>query len=524
MESRRLAPTIGRLALLGLWFGIVQALPAYAQRGEFDALYEDEVNDSEEAALSEDPYPEQQRSLQSDLAPLSRELEDSLHQAGPYDGPDGGTAADEDHELTAYGSRGPVGTQIHPPSVVNMPPPPQSLPLSGVFGPGFQFKTADDGFSLQFHNLTQLDSRWYGTPNQEPVRDEFVFPRQWLIFNGKLNKNYEYFTAWAFGATSVNLLDAFLNVHYDDRVQLKLGRFKTPFTYEFYTLPIQGLVTPERSLFFNNFGINRDVGAMVHGTVFNKQVDYAVGAFNGNRNGYTDTNDSKDVLAYVNYRPFEGSCYEALEHLNIGGSLAYGDANNPALPSVLRTDVATTGDASLGIPFLAFNPGVREVGPHKLFSAHLAYYYQQLSLIAEWESGTQEYQAPGAPINTSLPIQSYYVQAGYFLTGEVVTGRNVAKPICDFNPLTGGLGAIELMARYNYLDISNKVFSKGLADPTVWTNRLDLTDVGVNWYWNQYVKTAILWEHNNFASPVQFRPGATHSSSDMFWTRMQIYF
>ncbi|MGH2031970.1 hypothetical protein, partial [Acinetobacter baumannii] len=79
---------------------------------------------------------------------------------------------------------------------------------------------------------------------------------------------------------------------------------KTPFTYEFYDLPINGLPNPERSLFFNNFGLNRDLGVMAWGQLFDKRLDYAVGVFNGSRNGFIDTNDSKNVAAYVNFQPF----------------------------------------------------------------------------------------------------------------------------------------------------------------------------------------------------------------------------
>ena len=66
---------------------------------------------------------------------------------------------------------------------------------------------------------------------------------------------------------------------------MRAGRFKTPFTYEFFVEPVQGLLSPERSVFFNNFGQNRDLGVMAFGRLFDKKLDYAVGIFNGTRNG-----------------------------------------------------------------------------------------------------------------------------------------------------------------------------------------------------------------------------------------------
>ena len=55
-------------------------------------------------------------------------------------------------------------------------------------------------------------------------------------------------------STPFSLLDVFLDINIDPRFVVRAGRFKTPFTYEFMVEPVQGLILPERSLFFNNFG------------------------------------------------------------------------------------------------------------------------------------------------------------------------------------------------------------------------------------------------------------------------------
>jgi phosphate-selective porin OprO/OprP len=100
--------------------------------------------------------------------------------------------------------------------------------------------TQDDEYQFQVHNLTQIEFRVHQQGGQDPVRDTFAIPRSGSSLSGRLTKPYEYFVATSFGFDSFNVLDCFLNVHYDDRIQLKLGRYKTPFTYEFYALPING--------------------------------------------------------------------------------------------------------------------------------------------------------------------------------------------------------------------------------------------------------------------------------------------
>lgn len=417
-----------------------------------------------------------------------------------------------------------------PSSRFRMPATTINSPLKGKFGPGFELKTDDDEFVLQFHALTQFDGRFYEQSTQDPVKDTFVFPRAWWMFSGRITKPFEYFLSFADGFDDINVLDVFLNIHYDDRLQFKIGRFKTPFTYEFYTEPIQGLISPERSLFFNNFALNRSLGMQAWGRLFNKTVplDYAVGIFNNTRNSFLDTtSDQKNVLAYLNWRPFALLENSLLENFVFGGSVMAGNQDSPPNPRTLRTVVPTSGNAAIGIPFLAFNPDARERGPRAFWSLHAAWYHKQLSLIAEWQSGYQDYVLSTNVNNrTRAGVQSYYVQAGYFLTGENVSGRNVVKPYKDFDIRKGrfGLGAIELTGRFNALNIERNIFTAGLADPNLWTSNLYTVEPGVNWYLNQYLKVVFAWNYAVFGNPVRYSPTGLHKTSDLFLLRFQLYF
>lgn len=415
-----------------------------------------------------------------------------------------------------------------PPSArFNMPAPPLTFPLTNSFGNGFELKTKDDEYTIQFHNLTQVDGRFYEQRNQAAVKDTFTIPRQWFIFSGRLTKPIEYYVAFAEGFDTLNLLDCFVNFHYSDKLQLKVGRYKTPFTYEFYALPINGLITPERSLFFNNFGLNRDLGVMPWGTLLDKRVEYAAGIFNGTRNGYLDANSAKDFLGYVNFRPWVNNEDCCLEYFNFGGSMMFGYENNRPIPQTLRTSVATTGNEILGVPFLTFRDAVVENGERQFYSLHSAWYYQQLSLVGEWQSGYQSYNFRDSGFSsTQVPVQSYYVQSGYFLTGETVSGRGMVKPIRPFDIRKGkfGWGAWEPMVRFNYLDIGRTVFTLGYSDPNLYANRVTMVDVGVNWYLTQYLKFVFEWEHAEFNEPVAFAPGRRQLTSDLFLCRLQLFF
>ncbi len=442
-------------------------------------------------------------------------------------GPGGGVLGPAEASAAGGGSaaaRGPL--EARRTSRFNMPGISSDFPTTGIFGPGFQLQTRDEEFQLQFHDLTQVDGRFYTRGQQAPITSTFLIPREWFIFSGRLSKPFEYYVSTAEGIDSLNILDVFLNINYDKRLQFKIGRYKTPFTYEFYNLPINAFVTPERSLFFNNFGLNRDIGLMAWGTMFDNRFDYALGIFNGTRNGYVDANDFKDFVGLVNYRPFATWTDHPLENLSLGGSTDTGLENNVPIPQVFRTNVATTGNLAIGPEFLALNKNVMESGLRAFWSLYAAYYYQGLSLIGEWESGYDSYAIANQKYQTRVPVQSFYVMGGYFLTGERVSSRGIVRPLRNFDVRPGkrGPGAIELIARYNYLNIGRNVFTSGLADPTLWTNQLFTTDLGVNWYLTQYMKIYMGWQHAGFGNPVSYAPDRFQSASDQYWLRFQIYF
>jgi phosphate-selective porin OprO/OprP len=176
------------------------------------------------------------------------------------------------------------------------------------------------------------------------------------------------------------------------------------------------------------------------------------------------------------------------------------------------------------LPFLAFGPHVLEQGTRALWEAHLAYYYGGLSLVAALEGGHESYSNRAAPVH--IPLNGWFVQAGYILTGETIRDRTNIQPLSPFDLRQShfGLGAWEVTARYSQLDLDSRVFTAGLADPILWTNHAKLVDVGVNWYLNQFVKIYFDWEHPIFGSPVFSSTGRFRRSDDQFWLRTQLFF
>lgn len=412
-------------------------------------------------------------------------------------------------------------------SKFNVPATLENMKVNAKFGPGFELRSDDDEYIFQFHNLTQMEYRGYDGPGHALQRDSFLIPRQWWMFSGRITKPVGYFVSIADGFENLSMLDVFLDFDIDPRLRVRTGRFKTPFTYEFMVDPIQGLIQPERSIFFNNFGQNRDLGAMAFGRLFGGKLDYAAGIFNGTRNGYVANTDSKSVTAFVNWKPFNDVEDGVFQNLNIGGSVFGGTQDTVPVPQTLRTVVPTAGNTVAGVPFLAFNGNVREVGPMTLWDLHAAWFYRQLAVIGEWGSGFQDYALNNRlAYRTHLPISSFYLQAGYLLTGETRSGLGVVKPLRPFNLSAEkfGLGAWELTGRYQHLDIGQEVFTSGLSDPNLWANRLNVVDLGFNWHINQYLKFMFNWEHTMFNNPVFTNVGNWAEDNNLFLARIQLFF
>ena len=95
----------------------------------------------------------------------------------------------------------------------------------------------------------------------------------------------------------INLLNAFINLHFDDRFEVRFGRFFTPLTYDQYAISNYWLPTPERSVFTTNVGLSRQFGLMAWGYLFDKRLDYAAGVFNGSRNSFESLNSGVDFVA-----------------------------------------------------------------------------------------------------------------------------------------------------------------------------------------------------------------------------------
>ncbi len=450
---------------------------------------------------------------------------------GPSGSVEGGGSSNAGGDGRARGGQGTIGRtrEDEKPRKINT-----------TVSNGLKWTSEDDEFQVVLHNLTQAETRNFpGAGGQSPLKSQFFIPRQRLYFTGRVTKNVEFYTVINRGYGSLDLLDAFIDLDFDPRAKFRVGRTKTPTSYEYYQIAEGDLIAPERSLYTGNLSGNRQDGFMFLGQVLEKRAEYALGVFNGPRRSFQDFNNDKDLYAFFNFRPFEyDESLPGLKYFNVGGEYDFGNESNPVQPSSFHTanDQSSAASnatlASLSPTFLVLNNNVREYGPRDHYSAWVAWYYKSFNLLAQYDGGGQDYALGTGTSKIHVPTQGFFVQGYYFLTGEQITRRVDIRPLKNFafkNGRLTGPGAIEVQSRISTLDLGRSVFDGGLADPNLWANHAYAVDTGINWYLNQYTKIYFDWQHSGFNQGV-FNGNAVRGpaeltrSINLIWLRFQLFF
>jgi phosphate-selective porin OprO/OprP len=417
----------------------------------------------------------------------------------------------------AAGPSGPGGEEKSPPARVDL-------------RHGVRLSSADGRFRVEFHDLSQFEGRFFTPTGSAPgdLHNNFDIPRQRLYFAGQVDEWFEFYSVLNRGYGAFDVLDSYVNFRFGEGFNVRVGRTKTPYTYEYYKVAEGDLIAPERSVFVGNLAPNRQVGAMAYGRWLDERVEYAAGVFNGPHKSFQDFNNFKNPFLFVNTRPFLLGGSDLVRHLNVGGSVNFGREDDPLEPNVLRTanDETVSPNADNVSPtFLRFNDGVTERGGTAFWSGDVAWFYRNWTALAAYNGGFITYATP-AREGVRVPFQGGSVAVTVFLTGEEITTRKEVEPRRDFDwrdPF-GHPGAVELYSRVAYVNAGSNLFADGLADARLWSNDALVLDTGVNWYLNRYVRVFLDWQHSEFGSPVRVGENRFTNSADLFWLRTQLYY
>jgi phosphate-selective porin OprO and OprP len=367
-------------------------------------------------------------------------------------------------------------------------------PVVEVGPQGFFIRSKDDSYNLRIGGYMQADGRFY-LSEPKPTGSEFLIRRLRPFLEGTVGKYYDFRFMEDFGQGTTILEDAYADVHYWPEFRLRVGKFKEPVGLE--------RLEEDRALKFVERALptdlvpDRDLGFNLHGDLFAQRVEYALGLFNGTADNTAtadgDNNDGKDFGARIFVHPFADTSLEYVRQLGFGIAGTYGDERSTTIDSSYKS----TGQNV----FFSYAKGVVAAGPRYRISPQADYYWKSFGLLGEFVQNTQRLLLPPSKGKAAHPRtisnQAWQLAATYLLTGEDATYGQV-KPRRNFDPIGGGIGAWEVVARIDGLQIDRDVYKYGLASSS--TSSLEAFEwaLGVNWYLNPNVKMQFDYEHTGF--------------------------
>ena len=363
-------------------------------------------------------------------------------------------------------------------------------------------RATDGNFRLSPVGRVQVDFRGYEEGSS--LKNNFLVRRGRIGLLGTFYKYFDFFVEADFGQGAAVLTDGYVELRYWPELRLRAGQFKVPFSYE-DLFSDNNIDFVERSV-ADNLAPSRDLGAMLHGSLFGGVVSYAGGIFNGTGQNTADTNNSKDLAGRLVVYPFRQTEVALLRNLHLGADVTWGEQDSG---QSLRGRTDGT--------FVFFNR-IDTRGDRLRYSGEVAYYTGPFTMYGEYIQSEEERKGLGTG-GRDLPDlfgRGWYVTTTYMLTGETKVPGQTVVPNRWATPVgpERGWGAWELAARFAQLDFRAR---------DITGNRVDALTLGLNWYLTPNVK----WYFNfvqNWIADVSRGPIRGEDASWEFLTRLQLWF
>lgn len=345
--------------------------------------------------------------------------------------------------------------------------------LAAYWKNGLRLDSADGQFKLKIGGRVQNDWAVYSTDKK--VRRQFgrigdgtEFRRARFFMEGSVYGNIKYKFQYDF-AGSDPFKDAYIQLR-----QLPLagnftvGHFKEPFSLEQLNSS-KYLTFMERSL-PNVFSSGRSLGVGLNRAFLDKRATAAFGFFREGNPADTSTTFGNSGIYNATTRftilPWYQEEGRQLLHLGLSYRHAFHDKGN-------KIRWRQRPEAHLGPRFVETPKFHIEDADY--FNPEVALVYGPASLQFEWMSALVD-----RPSGDDIQYGGFYVFGSFFLTGEHRAYKTSSGAFDRVRPKNnfdwqGGLGALELAARYSMLDLNDEDMNGG---------ELSNFTVGVNWYLN----------------------------------------
>ena len=317
-------------------------------------------------------------------------------------------------------------------------------PATEIAWDGAPRLSTKDGWSFKPRGRLQIDTAGVDAPaaiaSAQSLGIATEFRRAYIGFDGTMPGGFGYRVEADLANSSVDLTDLYLTYKASPRLTLTLGHHKPFQSMEDMT---SDLFTSfmERAAFNSGFGFERRVGAS--GTFTGKQVVVQAGIFTDNAADLnSDRNNSYSIDGRVVFMPKLGK-----GQLHIGGSAHYREFNDAATSTRYRArPFVHTTDVRL------IDTGAISASGERAFGGEFAYINGRFHATAE-----SQWMTAIRPGLANATFNGGYVEVGYLLTDDVTAYRNGNYDrIKPKRPVgKGGIGAIQVNLRYDWLDLNS---------------------------------------------------------------------
>lgn len=314
------------------------------------------------------------------------------------------------------------------------------------------------------------------------------------------------------------IVDAYVDARFKPWFQVQAGKFKPDVGLERLQSG-SAIKFIERSWVSNSILPNRDLGVNVHGDFFDKKLHYGLGLFNGVVDGgdnvtTQDSNSNKEIAARLFTTPFKGqdSVFEGLG-FGVAGTYSHsnGAGNGPTNPNAvtgLADNIKTPGQQAALITYYAGSTAAasaQQAGDKIRFTPQVYYYNGSLGLLAEYAQSKFDVLGGSSSSRVNdVKNDAWHITGSWLITGENASFGAV-KPKNAYNPDGAGWGAWEVVARYQEINIDDKLFTNptgaiagNFLSATTQSKSAQAWAIGVNWYLNNNIKIAANYESTNF--------------------------
>ncbi len=371
---------------------------------------------------------------------------------------------------------------------------------------GLRFETPERDFSITLGGKIHYD---WGYINEDEdvgrlVGEDFgsgsKMRRARLFAEGTLYRDIDFKAEYGFSGGDVEVKDLYLgmkNLPYLGSV--RVGHTKEPFSLEELTTGSE-VTFMERSL-PNALVPGRNIGFVFNNSLHGGRFAWSVGAFaeTDNRGNGFGENDRYNLTLRVTSLPWDRDDGSKLLLLGTSYSHKFMDRGTPVRYRA-RPETHLTGARFVDTGYI-LSDGIDIIGTEG------ALVWNSFSLQSEY---IHSFLNPEQ--GNTLDFDGFYVYGSYFLTGEhrpydrVKEAFGRVKPRSDFRPGSKGWGAIEIGARYSYLDLDDAQIQGGI---------LNEYTAGLNWYLNPLSRIMFNYIHSHINNT---------GDTDIFQSRFQLDF